>query len=345
MIDGASAFVPPPRQRPASLPSLRAKGVDANSNAQAKKKRSAHQTPPMDLPTSQLASVFEICDLLQSPEFFKDLEDKPGWRPLLEMSRSSKITHDGVMHGKGLVATRDFCVGELVSIYPVHALGYIDGCSPKWEGCHRSTSSRGQIVGNCDLLYFEKESSWFGEGGTNNLSFSIDDPSKTYVFDVNPGRPCSSHFTAHFVNDAAFADFSVLDEQGCSDAIVPVLAEIAQTYNKASIQGANVAMASFGPAPLMAYITTKPVKSGEEFLATYGIGYWLGLCKVVDSDEEMDALGGAIAGFAGVQDELNKYGAELQEACERAADAAGSKYAEVTSLIESMFTSTSVRAK
>ena len=40
--------------------------------------------------------------------------------------------------------------------------------------------------------------------------------------------------------------------------------------------GFNVIMCGFGPPPLMAYVTTKPVQRGQEFLATYGLGYWLG---------------------------------------------------------------------
>mmetsp|Transcript_26259 Transcript_26259/g.55203 ORF Transcript_26259/g.55203 Transcript_26259/m.55203 type:complete len:307 (+) Transcript_26259:743-1663(+) len=48
--------------------------------------------------------------------------------------------------------------------------------------------------------------------------------------------------------------------------------------------GFNVIMCGFGPPPLMAYVTTKPVQRGQEFLATYGLGYWLGKAFPDESD-------------------------------------------------------------
>ena len=61
----------------------------------------------------------------------------------------------------------------------------------------------------------------------------------------------------------------------------------------------NVVMCGFGPAPLMVYVTTKPVLRGEEFLASYGLGYWLG--KSFEYENQFDAALEALNAHPGVQ--------------------------------------------
>jgi hypothetical protein len=124
------------------------------------------------------------------------------------------------------------------------------------------------IVGDSDLLYFKDDAYYFSEGGEGDgdYSFTIDDPSGRYVFDIQQRRPMSDHlFVGHLVNDASAADFSA----------EAVAAEVALAYLEASSQARNVIMTPFGPAPITAYVTTRPVRAGEEFLASYGLDYWL----------------------------------------------------------------------
>ena len=225
-----------------------------------------------------------------------------------------------VVAGKGLIAgNRDFDVGEVVALYLIHALGYANGCEPPVkhrpeEHCPDQDLNISGVVGTSDLICCQGEdASYFGVVPSNSndtsammtdvdYSYTMLDPSGRYVFDVSPHRSSTSDnnfFLAHFVNDAAaVADLSVLlantttartitatNEQTKQhdDAIAQKTIETAMIdYWKSSLQNMNCIMIEFGPSPLMAYVTTKPVPVGKEFLASYGLGYWLG--KVGDDE-------------------------------------------------------------
>ena len=57
----------------------------------------------------------------------------------------------------------------------------------------------------------------------------------------------------------------------CADASE---AEVVR-YCETSRAGKNCVLVPLGPAPLMAYVTTRSVGVGEELLTTYGCEYWL----------------------------------------------------------------------
>jgi hypothetical protein len=48
-------------------------------------------------------------------------------------------------------------------------------------------------------------------------------------------------------------------------------------YYEASKLAKNCIHIPFGPSPIIATVTTKKVKRGQEFLTTYGSTYWLGV--------------------------------------------------------------------
>jgi hypothetical protein len=165
------------------------------------------------------------------------------------------------------------------------------------------------IVGTSDLVCFDDEARQFGvtatattstkeEDDDGSISTSIQpqqhvpvdytyamlDPSERYVFDVNPSRTVSSSmFVAHLVNDAAAADFSFSSATFDFDESVGTTV----AYLEESLANFNVVMTPFGPPPLMAYVTVKPVEAGTELLATYGLDYWLG--KGDDDDDDVQA--------------------------------------------------------
>jgi hypothetical protein len=230
---------------------------------------------------------------------------------------------------QGLVAKRAFQAGEVVALYPIHALGYND--NDKFSNgvpiVHASSQRRfpllssrvpiismgmdmeeavsaNIIVGTSDLVCFKDEARHFGVTATAtamdtatatgtqeeddvpvDYSYAMLDPSERYVFDVNPSRiyrddgSSSSMFLAHLVNDAAAADFNL-----SSDFDETVRTAVA--YLDKSLANFNVVMTPFGPPPLMAYVTVKPVEAGTELLATYGLDYWLG--KIDDDDDDDD---------------------------------------------------------
>lgn len=178
------------------------------------------------------------------------------------------------------------------------------------------------IVGTSDLLYFEDESHLFDDD-QEDFSYSMTDPSGKYCFDVNPKRHRKSErnttnrgnhlFVAHYVNDASFADFSPIvtaakelqkrqqarDDSGGADfameaEILDVDADrCAVRYLETSVldpdDSFNVVMCGFGPPPLMGYITIRPVARGEEFLASYGLAYWLGKAFADETNEVFEA--------------------------------------------------------
>jgi hypothetical protein len=171
--------------------------------------------------------------------------------------------------------------------------------------------TRNIIVGTSDLVCFKDEARQFGVTDTatsiqkeddGNIDTSIQsqqpvpvdytyamlDPSERYVFDVNPSRTytvSSSMFVAHLVNDAAAADFGIRGSSATFDFDETVGTAVA--YLEESLSNFNVVMTPFGPPPLMAYVTVKPVEAGTELLATYGLDYWLG--KGDDDDDDVQA--------------------------------------------------------
>ena len=79
--------------------------------------------------------------------------------------------------------------------------------------------------------------------------------------DVNPQRPLVPGWMSHLVNDGATV--LVNTEQGVLD------------YYSASRAAKNCVHVPFGPSPILATVTTRKVKKGQELLTTYGCTYWL----------------------------------------------------------------------
>lgn len=277
-------------------------------------------------PGTCLASTLESCDRLQSPAFFASLDGSAELVVLETMEKSSVVSGTGVVHGRGLIATRDMDVGELVSIYPVHAIGLV-GQDLK-ENNTLMVDATGRIIGDSSMLYFADDKAWFGrENGGNNFSFTAIDPSLTYTFDVNPTRDptwLSDYFRAHMVNDASFVS---TEDVKLSKNNILYYAERALEYVKDSSRAANVACSPFGPAPFMAYITTRPVKRGQEFLAIYGESYWLGDSpEGITTDAEMDAVCALLTQLSELEQERSKW---MQLTLER--------YAKVTANFQDAF--------
>jgi hypothetical protein len=245
-----------------------------------------------------------------------------------------EATTEGVVAGQGLVAKRAFQAGEVafqagevVALYPIHALGYANARrtvphepsqrrhpSPRMATTAKSMEfpSADQeeagniIVGTSDLVCFQDEARQFGVTATAtstssststqpqpqqpvlpvDYTYTMLDPSERYVFDVNPSRTVSSSmFVAHLVNDAAAADFN-FSSTATLDFDETVGRAVA--YLEESLANFNVVMTPFGPPPLMAYVTVKPVEAGSELLATYGLDYWLGKGDDDEGDDDDD---------------------------------------------------------
>ena len=204
---------------------------------------------------TRLSSLLVACTELQGPSGLI-LERDPG----LERARSGvRVESQSTVDGRGLVATRALGIGELVSLYPMHALraAHDDDDRDRDRGGDR-------LPLDTDVWYAtEEERAWFLANEVEARRFRAAGAGGAVTIDVCPLRPLNPLFAAHFVNDAA-----ALDET-CS------FAEAALAYTRSSVLGANAAIVDFGPAPVLAYVTTRPVDAGAEILTTYGAEYWL----------------------------------------------------------------------
>lgn len=86
--------------------------------------------------------------------------------------------------------------------------------------------------------------------GGRSLFGAADDVSTPYFIDVNPLRPNPTGWTASLVNDGATA--AAGDEAS------------AVSYYEASRARKNCALVPVGPAPLLAYATTRDVSAGDD---------------------------------------------------------------------------------
>jgi len=95
--------------------------------------------------------------------------------------------------------------------------------------------------------------------------------------DVNPNRndELDSIWTSHFINDGA----SLLQSKMNAESI--------SRYYIQSTRAKNCVHIPFGPSPILATITTRKVKKGEELFTTYGAVYWLAC--VEDSGDDSSA--------------------------------------------------------
>jgi hypothetical protein len=277
--------------------------------------------------THSLALLFEAYDVIQDPLFRStSTSTAEAWKIFESIVSDVEATKEGVVAGQGLVAKRDFQAGEVVALYPIHALGYANGMDPsithepskrrfpslssrmvnvsmdnimEEPGVTPGSADTNIIVGTSDLVCFKDEARQFGVkvAATSteeeyeqpvpvplDYTYTMLDPSERYVFDVNPSRTVSSSmFVAHLVNDAAAADFSATSDADFDEMVRTVVA-----YLDDSLANFNVVMTPFGPPPLMAYVTVKPVKAGTELLATYGLDYWLGKVGENNSNDDDD---------------------------------------------------------
>ena len=274
------------------------------------------------------AKLLCLCDLIQQPGFVDVISNCPEWSQLRDVAGATQVTTEAVVHGRGLVANRPLEKGEVVALYPVHALGlsdwaeadsslgaqrYADRFHPQRELLSGELLSSvkaiapGPILGSSEMLYFEHEDYYFGpHHGSNDFSFSIEDPSEQYTFDVNPNRPClqgsNSLFGGHIINDASCVDFTGEPRLRASKAA---------SYCESSIlTDSNVVMCPFGPAPLMAYVTTRQVAKGEELLGVYGLGYWLSYAT--EDQEEAELIRKDVISAPGVSEKLGYCGEVLE---------------------------------
>lgn len=159
--------------------------------------------------------------------------------------------------GKGLFAKQNIKKGTLIGFYPVHGIGaeFEDG---SYVCCGMTSADQNHFDEMKDLKsnYIQY---LIGSRKLGTSDFGED----TQLFvDVNPSRTdLSGCWNGHLVNDGA--TLTENSEQGMLD------------YYTASQRCKNCVHIPFGPSPLIAVVTTRKVKKGEELFTTYGCLYWL----------------------------------------------------------------------
>ena len=167
--------------------------------------------------------------------------------------------------GNGLIADVDLPAFTLIQFYPAHQVGMqVDG-----EAYAAPQSDE-------DRLYFQSLRApagyrqEFGNAGV--------------FIDANPTKAHSPGWLGHLINDGAVCG---------GDARADLL-----SYYETSEARRNCINVGFGPSgacePTMAYVTTRAVTAGEEFLTTYSHRFWLskrreGSSAVDEADAELVA--------------------------------------------------------
>eukprot|EP00804_Cyclotella_cryptica_P017978 CCRYP_008276-RA/>CCRYP_008276-RA protein AED:0.39 eAED:0.51 QI:0/0/0/1/1/0.5/2/0/399 len=194
--------------------------------------------------------------------------------------------------------------GTIVGLYPAHALGY-ELIVPVSE--YHDTSTDGDEKQNQmqDLSMFlagnDEDTKYFSEHPheaspylhatdqplfqrSSLLSPLFDEEKKEIppplYLDVNPNRnhQLDRAWTSHYINDGA----SLLDSTSVAED------DIEQYYAR-STRAKNCIHIPFGPSPVLATVTTKKVRKGDELFTTYGVVYWAGAIESARSKSATDS--------------------------------------------------------
>jgi len=159
--------------------------------------------------------------------------------------------------GQGLYAKRNIKAGTVIGFYPVHGIGA--SFDDESSICCGITTEDQEYFDDVKEVTSDYIQLLIGSRRLGVADFGDD---TTLFINVNPGRVDSTGvWISHYINDGATV--STNSEGGMLD------------YYSASQQHKNCVHVPFGPAPLMATVTTRKVKKGEELFTSYGCLYWI----------------------------------------------------------------------
>ena len=88
---------------------------------------------------------------------------------------------------------------------------------------------------------------------------------------MNPNRDIVDAWVSQMINDGATVQSNTEDGD--------------LEYYEATKFAKNCIHIPFGPSPIMATVTTRKVKKGQEFFTTYGATYWLGVLLDIHGED------------------------------------------------------------
>jgi hypothetical protein len=188
---------------------------------------------------------------------------------ITEVKPSSLGEHVGL----GLFAKKNIKAGTIVGLYPAHSLGYelpsismfLAATEEDEEYFSKHPHGNSPYLHATDQPLFRRPSllsSLLDEGKADEMEPPL-------FLDVNPENngELDDTWTSHYINDGA----SLLDTSKSTS----IEAGIEQYYAQ-STRAKNCIHIPFGPSPILATITNKKVKKGNELFTSYGVVYWLG---------------------------------------------------------------------
>ncbi|KAL7535264.1 hypothetical protein ACHAXR_010501 [Thalassiosira sp. AJA248-18] len=289
-------------------------GNDVSSVAEAVEDETSPATssgnPFLALLSKGLRRTSVAMDKSTSDQVFKSTPSLQRLRRQVQQLTNVAPSSLGDHAGLGLFATKNIKAGTCVGLYPAHALGY-ELFVPIEEGGEMNEDNLQDLS---MFLAEPEDEKYFSEQPHGNspylhatdqplfqrsslLSSLFDEGEDEMVpplyLDVNPNRNkeldvqlnhnliCDVYegtWTSHYINDGA----SLLDMQKTGTSIEDGI----EQYYTQSTQNKNCIHIPFGPSPILATVTTKKVKKGQELFTSYGVVYWLGAVDIPDDDEE-----------------------------------------------------------
>lgn len=246
---------------------------------------------------------------VMSPEFFAS-------SPSLQTMYASIVKNVDIREssipnaGNGLFAKKNIKSGTIVSFYPAHALGVDTDddetpfvCREEDTEYFRSHPSTASSYLHCtDQPLFRRDSFLrpVTSGRENEKQKSIDDDDDTTLLylDANPTKPIVGGWVSQMINDGAVVESN--SEEGLLD------------YYRNTRRRKNCIHIPWGPSPIMATVTTKKVKKGEELFTSYGGTYWLGVLLDVRGEEGVGIT-------SAIQKEIQQTATDLVQSMDRVA--------------------------
>jgi len=211
---------------------------------------------------------------------------------LTEVKPSSIGGSNGDDAGLGLFAKKNIKAYTIVSFYPAHALGVDhdmissgDGSSPLFvttpnnEAYFAKHSSFNSPYLHCtDQPIYQRPSLLLEDNGEDVSQQQQQQQLPSVFLDVNPQLPrVDNCWVSQMINDGATVQQQ--QQPGATTTEAAIL-----EYYRQSAAAKNCIHIPFGPSPVLATLTTKKVKKGQELLTTYGATYWLGEQPQDDGD-------------------------------------------------------------
>lgn len=220
------------------------------------------------------------------------------------LAKLNKLTHVDASTipgaGRGLFAGKDIKRGTIVALYPVHGLGLekMDedddtllslSCCCAFDGQDQAYFDSKNTNGNDDTSQSDHNDSYkmYLIGSRRLVTVNVKERfvGHSLFVDVNPNRPDVSGLRGHLINDGANMEAS-------SGGGGSVEEDNVLEYYGLSRSRRNCVHVPFGPAPLLATVTTRKVAKGEELFTTYGGSFWdsnFGVTRAIQDEAKLVA--------------------------------------------------------